>query len=83
MSIGSGPAWIVVVILDQPWRGIGVEVIDQGLVADMDLLTLQERRHRHHDRELLRTSLEVVHHRQDRAIAVADEDDLGRLVKEL
>jgi hypothetical protein len=49
----------------------------------VDLLTLQERRHRHHDRELLRASLEVVHHRQHRAIAVADEDDLGRLVKEL
>ena len=51
------PARILVEVLDQPRRGIGVEVIEQRLVADVDLILLQDRRHRDDDRELLRIPL--------------------------
>ena len=51
------PARVLVEVLDQPRRGVRVEVIDQRLVADVDLILLQHRRHGHDDRELLRIPL--------------------------
>ena len=50
-------ARIRVEVLDEPRRRVGVEVIDQRLLADVDLLALQERRHRNDDRELLQLPL--------------------------
>ena len=77
------PARVRVEVLDQPRRRIGVEVIDERLVADVDLLALQERRHRNDDGELLQVALEVVGHRHHRAIAVAHQHDLRGLVEQL
>ena len=74
---------IVVEVLDQPRRRVGVEVIDQRLLADVDLLALEQRRHRNHDGELLRLALEVVRHRHHGAIAVAHQHDLRGLVEQL
>ena len=51
------PARILVEVLDQARRGVGVEVIDERLVADVDLLLLQHCRHGDDDRELLRIPL--------------------------
>ena len=76
-------AGIGIEVLDQTRRGVGVEVIDQRLVADVDLLLLEEGRHRNDDGELLEVALEVVGHRQDGAVAVADQGDLRGAVKEL
>ena len=77
------PARIRVVILDEPRRRVRVEVLEELRVADVDLLLLDRGRDRNHDRELLRVALEVASHRQHGAVAVADERDLRRPVKEL
>ena len=73
-------AGIRVVILDQARRRVGIEVFEQCIVSDVDLLALDEGGYRHHDRELLYRALEVVGHRDDRAIAVAHEHHLRGLV---
>ena len=58
-------------------------MLHERLVADVDLILLQHCRHGHDDRELLRISAEVVRHRQDGAVSVANEHDLRRLVEQL
>ena len=58
-------------------------MVDEGLVADVDLLALQHRRHRNDDGKLLRVAPEVVGHRQHRAIAVAHQHHLGGAVEQL
>ena len=57
-------------------------MIDECLVPHVDLASLNRRRHRNDDRELLRVSLEIIHHRHDGAVAVPDEHDLRGLVEE-
>src|SRR5262249_51550580 len=54
----------------------------ERFVADVNLTLLQHGRHGHDHRELLQVPPEVVRHRQHRAIALADEDDLRRLVEQ-
>ena len=58
-------------------------MVEQRLLTDVNLILLQNRRHRNDDRELLRIALEVVGHRQHRAVLVTNEDDLRRLVVKL
>ena len=58
-------------------------MIQQRLVADMDLILLKDHRHRDDDRELLGITLEVVRHRQHSLIVLAYEDDLRSLVEQL
>ena len=62
---------------------VGVEVVEERPLADVDLLALEERRHRDDDGELLGIALEVVRHREDGAVAVAHQDHLRGLVEEL
>ena len=76
------PARILVEVLDQPRRGIRIDVIDERLLGDVDLIARDEGRDGNHDGELFRIAFEVVGHRQHRAIAVAHEDDLGRLIED-
>ena len=71
------PAGVLVEILDQAGRGIGVEMIDQRVLGDVDLAALEHARHRHHERELLQGALIVVDHGDHGLAVVADEDDLG------
>src|SRR5882672_4865852 len=58
-------------------------MIQQRLVADMDLILLQHGWHRDDYRELLRIPLEVVRHRQHRLIVLAHQDDLRGFVEQL
>jgi len=44
---------ILVEVLDQARRGVGVEMVDQRVAGDVDLAALEYARHRHHERELL------------------------------
>ena len=76
-------ARILVEVLDQPRRRVGVEMVDQRLVSDMDLLLLQDSRNRNHDRKLPGVAPEVIGHRQHRAVAVPDQHDLRRSVEQL
>ena len=57
-------------------------MIDDRHVADVDLAAFDERRHRDHDGEVLDVAFEIVGHRQDRAIAVANQHDLRRTVEQ-
>jgi hypothetical protein len=75
-------AGIAVEVLDQPRRGVGVDMIDQRPLGDVDLLARDERRHGNDDGEFLRRALEVAGHRQHRAVAVAREHDLRRAVEQ-
>ena len=56
-------------------------MIDDFLVADVDLALFDERRHRDDDGEFLRIAFEVVHHGDHGLVVVADEHDLRRLVE--
>jgi hypothetical protein len=58
-------------------------MVDERLVADVNLLALQHRRHRNDDRKLLGIATEVIRHRQHRAIAVAHQHDLRGAVEQL
>src|SRR5262249_34054576 len=58
-------------------------MIDDRLLADVNLLALEERRHRDHDCEFFQVPLEVVRHRHHRAVAVADQHHLRGLVEQL
>ena len=75
-------AWVLVEIFDKPRRRVGVEMIQERFVADMDLFPFQYRWHRHDYGELFGIPLEVVGHRQHCLVLVPDEHDLRRLVKE-
>ena len=78
-----GQARVRVEVFDETRRRVGVEMVDERPVADVDLLAPQERRHRHDDGELLQAALIVVGHRQHRPIAVAHEHDLRGAVEQL
>ena len=76
-------ARVAVEVLDQPRGRVGVEVVEQGPLGDVDLLLLEEGRDGDDDGELLRIPLEVVGHGEDGAVAVARQDDLRGLVEQL
>ena len=57
-------------------------MIDERFVADVNLLAPEKRRHRNHDRELLQISLEVVRHRHNGPIGVANQHHLRGLVEQ-
>ena len=75
-------ARIGIVILDEARRGVGVDVIDQLVVGDVDLRLGDDRRHGHDQRELLGVAGVVRRHGDDRAFVLAGDDDLGRLVEQ-
>ena len=58
-------------------------MVDQFHVADVDLVTSEDRGNRYHHGELGWVAPEVVGHRHDGPITIPDEDDLGRLVEKL
>jgi hypothetical protein len=66
-------ARIVVEILDEPGRRVGVEVLDERAVAHANLPLLEDGRHRHHDGELLEVAPEVVGHGENGLVVVADQ----------
>src|SRR5262249_36169901 len=72
-----------VVVFNQPWRRIGVEMIDNLLVADMDLTFFDQCRNRNNYRKLFWISLKVVNHGDDGLIVLPDQNDLRRLVEDL
>src|SRR5262249_55961175 len=76
-------AWIRIEVLDEAWRGIGVQMLENRAIADVDLLALEYGRDRHDDGELLQVSAEVVGHREHGLVVATDEHDLRRLVEEL
>ena len=57
-------AGIRVEVFDEPRRGEGVEMVDDRLAPHVNLLPLDERRDRNHDRELFRIAAKIVGHRQ-------------------
>ena len=67
-------------IFDQSRRRVGIQVLDYGTIADIDLLALDHRWYRDNNCEIFGVTFEVVGHRDDGAIAVANEDDLRGLV---
>ncbi len=83
LEVRRGLARVRIEVFDEARRGVGVEVLDERPLADVDLPARQERRHGNDDGELLRVAVEVVRHRQDRAVAVPHEDDLRGAVEEL
>ncbi len=62
---------------------IRIQVIDERLLADVDLLAREECRYGNDHGEFLRLALEVVRHGHHGAIAVANQHDLRRLVEQL
>ncbi len=76
-------AWIGIEILDQPRRGIGVEMIDGLGVDDADLVFLDEGRHRNDEGEFTGLALVVARHGDRGLLAVARENDLGGFVEQL
>ena len=58
-------------------------MIQQRLVADVDLIPLQHRRHGDDHGKFLGIALEVVGHGQHGLVVLPHEDDLRRLVEQL
>ncbi len=69
-------ARIRVMILNEPWCRVCVEMFDQRAIGDIDLLTFDECRHRDDDGEILDVALEVVGHRDNSSVVVADKHHL-------
>ena len=57
-------------------------MFQQGRIAHMDLLLLQNSRDRHHQRELLHLALEVIRHRDHGLVVVPRDGHLGGLVEQ-
>ena len=79
---GDGATWVAIEVLDQSRRRIGVEVVDDGLVADVDLVARQQRGHRDDDGEFARVALEVVRHGDHGAVAIPCEHHLRGAVEQ-
>ena len=73
-------AWVGVEILDQARRTVGVDLLEQFAIADMHLPLLQHDRHRHHQRELRRLALVVVHQADDGLVVMMRDHDLRRVI---
>lgn len=58
-------------------------MVDDFLIADMDLASFDERRYGNHHGKLFRIAFEVVNHGDDCFIVLANQDNLRRLVKNL
>jgi len=58
-------------------------MVDDLLIADIDLAAFDQSGYGNHDRELLRIAFEVVYHRDDCFIVLTCQDDLGCFVKNL
>ena len=76
-------ARIRIVVLDQARRAVGFEILEQFAIADMHLPLLQHDRHRHHQRELRRLALVVVHQADDGLVVMMRHHDLRRVVDQL
>src|SRR5262249_60752437 len=63
--------------------GIGLEMLENRAIADVNLLALEYGWDRHDDGELLQVSAEVVGHREHGLVVATDEHELRRLVEEL
>src|SRR5262249_54715346 len=72
-----------VVVFNQPWRRIAVEMIDNLLVADMDLILFDQCRNRNNYCKLFWIALEVVDHVDHGLIVLPGQNDLRRLVEDL
>ena len=69
-------AGIRVEVFDEARGRVGIEVIDHCLVTDIDLAAFDERRHRDDDGKILDVTLEIIGHRDDCAVLVANENNL-------
>ena len=58
-------------------------MIDERFVGDVNLSALDLRRHRDDDGEVARAALEVVGHRHDGPVLIADDDHLRGAVEDL
>ena len=58
-------------------------MIDESLVGDVNLSARDQRRDRDDHSEITRLATEIVGHGHDRAIGIADEDDLRRAIENL
>ena len=67
---------------DEAGRRVRIEVIDERLLADVNLLAFEECRHGNHNGKFPRRPLEVIRHGHHGAIAISDEHDLRRLVEQ-
>ena len=63
-------------IFDQARGCVGVQMLNNGTIADVDLFTLDHRRDRYDDRKVLGLAFEIVGHRDDRPVLVTYENDL-------
>jgi hypothetical protein len=77
------PAGAPVVVLNEPWRRVSVEMVDDFFIADMDLALFDQCRNRNNHGKLFRIPFEVVDHGDDRLIVLPGQDDLRSLVKDL
>ena len=69
-------------VLDQARRTVGVDFLEQLAIADMHLPLLQHDGHRHHQRELGRLALVVVHQADDGLVVMMRDHDLRRVIDE-
>ena len=76
-------ARVFVEVLYQSRRRIGIQVIDQGLVSNVDLPALDEGGYRDDHRELLWVAPKIVGHGDDGFVIVSDQDHLRGFVEEL
>ena len=69
-------------VLNEPWRRVGVEMVNDFLIADMDLTFFDQCRNRNNHGKLFRITFEVVDHGDDCLIILPGQDDLRSLVKD-
>ena len=63
-------------IFDESWCGVRVQVLDNGTISDVDLLTFDFRWHRYDDCEVIDIALEIIGHCNNSAIFIAHQHDL-------
>ena len=76
-------AGTAVVIFHQARRGVGVQMVDDFLVADVDLPAFDQRRHRYHHGKLFGIAFEIIDHGNHGLVVLARQHDLRRFVEDL
>jgi hypothetical protein len=71
-------AGILIEILNQPWSGIGIQVVNDRVLGHMDLLAVDKDRDRDDHGEFLRVSLVIIGYGDDRSVAIPDQYNPAR-----
>ena len=74
-------AGIRVVVFDEARRRIGIQVVNQASLGDIDLSTFDKRRNGNDNGKIFDIALKVISHRYDGSVVVTNQHDLRRLVE--